>query len=288
MTTGEPVTGRIEQYESPQGIRLTVTDKIPYRDPEGNLLGLIGFAIDITDLRYTAGALFQSEGKLRAQYTSIPIPTYTWQRVEDDFVLVDCNEAATRFTQGKISRLLQRRASEIYGHRPDIVEDLSRCYAERTTVEREMSYQLISTGEEKHLSVKYAYVPRDQVLVHTEDITEHRRAEEALRDSEERNRFFFENAAIGTGIADLEGYIHAANRATCALFGYTMEELLARNVRDLYFNPDDRLETVRHIQARGRLTDFEVSLKRKDGTPFDGLLSAELIQFAIRHGLVSA
>ena len=68
------------------------------------------------------------------------------------------------------------------GHtdRPDILAELSQCFRERIPIEREMPYRFKTTDEEKHLAVKYAFVPPDQVLVHTEDVTERVQAEEAL------------------------------------------------------------------------------------------------------------
>jgi PAS domain-containing protein len=119
--------------------------------------------------------LRESEEKLRAQYKGIPVPTYTWQGVEDDFVLVDYNDAAVEITQGKIADLVGIKASEMYRDTPRILEELSRCVAEKVSIEREMSYRFRSTGEIRDLAVKYAFVPPGLVLVHTEDITERQR-----------------------------------------------------------------------------------------------------------------
>jgi len=124
-------------------------------------------------------ALRESQETLRAQYKGIPIPTYTWQRVEEDFVLVDYNDAAMAITHGNVANFVGKRASEMYKDRPEILEELSRCFAEKTSIKREMLYRF-STGESKHLSVSYGFVPPDRVLVHTEDITERKMLDERL------------------------------------------------------------------------------------------------------------
>jgi PAS domain S-box-containing protein len=49
MESGLPKTGIIEPMETPGGLRWLRTDKIPYRDPEGNTVGVIGFAVDVTE-----------------------------------------------------------------------------------------------------------------------------------------------------------------------------------------------------------------------------------------------
>ena len=124
--------------------------------------------------------LRESEAKMRAQYKGIPVPTYTWQRVGEDFVLVDYNDAAVAITQGKIVDYLGQTASEMYGNSPQILEEFERCFTEQVPIEREMPYRYRSTEESKHLAVKYAFVPPDLVLVHTEDITERVRAREEI------------------------------------------------------------------------------------------------------------
>jgi signal transduction histidine kinase len=112
----------------------------------------------------------------------MPIPVYTWQRVGDDFVLTDYNDAAVAITYGNVTNFLGIKASDLYSDAPEIQEELSRCFAEKTSIERDMPYTYRSTGETKYLAVKYAFVPPDLVLVHTEDITERRRIEEELRE----------------------------------------------------------------------------------------------------------
>jgi len=128
--------------------------------------------------------LRESEEKMRAQYKGIPIPTYTWQKVGPDLVLVDYNDAAVAITQGKIADFVGITVSEMYRDRPEIRDEIKRCFDEKTTSEREMSYWYKSTGEHKYLAVKYAFVPPDLVLVHTEDITERKEMQERLVRSE--------------------------------------------------------------------------------------------------------
>jgi signal transduction histidine kinase len=142
----------------------------------------------ITERQRAEEALRESEEKLRAQYRSIPVPTYTWQRVGEDLVLVDYNDAAVVITQGKIADFVGIEARELYHDMPELPEALTQCFAEKTVIEQEMLYRYKSTGESKHLAVKYAFVPPDLVLVHTEDITERKRTEEALQQYAERLR----------------------------------------------------------------------------------------------------
>lgn len=117
---------------------------------------------------------------MRAFYKYSPIPTYIWQRIGDDYVLVDYNDAAGDITKGKIANLLEKKASEIYLDTPEILEEFRCCYADKKTVQREMFYPMRTTGDYKYLAVKYVFVPPDFIVVHTEDITERKKIEHSL------------------------------------------------------------------------------------------------------------
>jgi PAS domain S-box-containing protein len=101
------------------------------------------------------------------------------------------------------------------------------------------------------------------------DVTERKRAEQAIRESEERYRALFEGAVDGILIADVETkrFVHA-NSAMCEMLGYTEEELTKLTVSDIH--PKDALERVIaefEAQARGeKLLATDIPCLRKDGT----------------------
>ena len=166
------------------------------RDAQGEIVEIAAIQQDISERTRAEKALMESEEKLRTQYKSIPVPTYTWQRRGDDFILVEYNDASVTITRGKVGEYLGKKARDIYKDKPEILEDLRRCYAERTPIMHEMPYLLEATGEVKHLDVKYVFVPPDLILTHTEDITERKRAERELSASEKRFRGLFEDSPI--------------------------------------------------------------------------------------------
>jgi PAS domain S-box-containing protein len=110
------------------------------------------------------------------------------------------------------------------------------------------------------------------------DITARKRAEEALRCSEEKYRTLFEQSKDAIFIA-LNAKVVDANQAALDLFGYTREEAIGLDVEKVYANADDdRLRFRGEIEKYGSVKDFELRLKKKDGTIIDCLLTATLRQ----------
>ncbi len=108
------------------------------------------------------------------------------------------------------------------------------------------------------------------------------KAEEALAKSEERYRALVENAPIGIGMAALDGRTLAGNEALLRLLGFTQEEFLQINLRDIYQNPADRTRIVQRLQTYRRVVNEKVTLSRKDGTVVPVSLTAA--QFAWETG----
>ncbi len=103
------------------------------------------------------------------------------------------------------------------------------------------------------------------------DITERKRAEEALRASEERFRVAFEEAPVGMVIGEGDGVLTKANRAVCRMTGYRQEELVGRHVRDLTY-PEDREVSGPFLKQllAGEIASFTLEKRylRKNGQPF--------------------
>jgi PAS domain S-box-containing protein len=152
----------------------------PFRSPSGELIGIVEDFRDITERRSTEDALRESEERLKSQYKGIPLPTYTWQKIDNDFVLMDYNYAAEEITRGKIADWLGVKFSEMYKDMPRVRDEIWQCFKEKTIIKAEMPYKFRSFDKEAFFVVHYSYVPPDLVLVHTQDITERKRAEENL------------------------------------------------------------------------------------------------------------
>jgi PAS domain S-box-containing protein len=112
------------------------------------------------------------------------------------------------------------------------------------------------------------------------DISERRRAEQALRQSEAKYRELFENATYGIFRANTAGKFLDVNPALVAMLGYgSKQELMACNLsREVYENQDDRIEAIEKCRSAGRVDGVEVKWKHKNGKPIDVRLSGRIIQ----------
>ena len=96
---------------------------------------------------------------------------------------------------------------------------------------------------------------------------------EELGRSEERYRTLFEDSRDAIFVS-LQSEIVAANQAALDLFGFTREAAIGSDVEDRYVDPDDRERFREKVAEKGSVRDFEVKLRKRDGTVMDCLLTA--------------
>jgi PAS domain S-box-containing protein len=101
-----------------------------------------------------------------------------------------------------------------------------------------------------------------------------RQAGQTIRKSERHYRRLFEESRDAILLTTPEGAFLDANPATVELFGYSREELMRLNVRRLYAHPERRKDYQHKMHDEGSVREFEVTLKRKDDTYLECLVTA--------------
>jgi len=245
----------------------------------GKMYAILGFGKNITDRKKAEQRLIDSEEMFRALYKEGPIATYTWKKLNDDFVFIEFNNTAEKITNGNVVSVLGYRASEMYKDRPDILEDLHICFDQKTNITREMKYKFQFTAEEKYLLVKYGYVKPDLVIVQTEDITEKRMAEEKLKESELKYRNMINNLDVGFYQVSLDGVLLTHNPAYNKILGFEIsEDLRNTNVTDLWQQPELRKEYLKQMLRDNYARDYICHALKKNGEKIVLELNSHLIK----------
>jgi PAS domain S-box-containing protein len=117
-----------------------------------------------------------------------------------------------------------------------------------------------------------------KVIQIVRDITEQKKVEDALRESEERHKALFEGSADGILVADIETkQFRYTNKVICTMLGYSKEELMGMRITDIH--PEESLESVISeikAQEEGRETRaVNIPCRKKDGTIIYTSISAQ-------------
>ena len=163
-------------------------------------------------------------------------------------------------------------------------------YIEEVRSGKSTFYENIFNLEQGNRWIRVNYVPDfDEqrrvkgIVVLSYDITDRKRAEEALRGSEERFRLAFENANDGVCLVDTDGNLVRVNNRMCDIFGYSKKELESMTVNDIA-HPEDKDISPRFIKKSisGEVESavFEKRYFHKQGHIIWGQVSSSIIKDA--------
>jgi len=123
--------------------------------------------------------------------------------------------------------------------------------------------------------------PSPSVLTLIRDVTEHKRAEHALRSSEDRFRRSFHLSPDSININRIrDGMYVSVNRGFTQILGYTEDEVLGRTSIEfnIWDDPEDRIRMVEGLTKDGVVSNLEARFRAKDGSIVHGLMSAAAIE----------
>jgi PAS domain S-box-containing protein len=245
---------------------------------------LVGIFRDITERKRVEGALRESEEKFRTMTESSL----------DGIVVMDGEGVITYFNKAaedvlgykgkeiigkKVHDILVSKESkkEYYGRLPRF-KKTGKCKVTGKTCEM---FAAAKDGRRipLEISISSMKVSGDWYSVASfRDVTERKRAEEALWESEKKYRDLVDNALVGIYNTNLKGDILFANDALLGMFGYRSEkELMKENVRARYRKPEERTAFLKELRKNGRVTNYEIQYVAKGGKVLDVLESATLV-----------
>jgi PAS domain S-box-containing protein len=300
--TGQPHTGEITTPDN----RMWLIGGYPVKDTDGEVTGMVEVTLDVTEQVRVERELRQSERRYRSVFEDSPIAlweedfTDVKARIDelrndgiDDFEqyfdahaevvrecaalvkLVDVNQCALRLYKARDKKDLAEGLPLIFDDEsyPVFKDELIAIAAGVTRFDAETTARTLS-GEKKHIMLRWSVVrgaekDLSRVLVSDIDITERKRAEEALQRLMEFNDSIVQNMGEGVIVLEEQGIITFANPGAERLLGYTAEELTGQQWTRIV--PADR-----HAEIEATLHHthhFELEVVRKDGLRTSVLVS---------------
>lgn len=191
----------------------------------------------------------------------------------------------------RLSELLGYSESELLAgtfmdvtHPDDVEADWSRC--QRLIRGEINSFELEKRYIRKDRAVVWVYLNCSGVydaegrlihfLTYIQDISDRKRAEDALRVSQEQWRTVIETVPIGIAISTVDGRVLDLNTAAWTILGYdSKEEFLGLAAASHYVDPADRRRRIEQLKAGHQV--FEAQYKKKDGSLFWGRCTAAIL-----------
>ena len=248
------------------------------RDKNGNPAGFVGITRDITERKKIETEMKESEQLYRTLFENtddgfmLVEPIYNENGNAYDIRFLKFNAAYERQTGAKADDALGRKASEVV---PELEPEIISLSGKVAKTGKSAYSETFDKYSNKWYDSHYIPFAKGQVGILFRDITIGKKAEEALKESEERLKIYLEGSPAGVFVANTDGRFLYANEAASKLLGYSKEEFLNMGVFDVTFE-DERninLERFNELRKTGKAWG-ESRFKRKDGSPVFVILNA--------------
>ncbi len=273
LTSRKPKLGEVELLSTTDGQKIWVqTDKVPYFDANGESIGIVVMAQDVTERKNAEHALVESDEKFHQLADNIN--DVFWIRSPDMSKVYYVSPAYSEIwgrpieidsmPKGWLDRIFpedRQIVSDAYG---DLMGDVAKIEVEYRILRPDGAHRWVRT---RGFQVRDSDGTLIRLAGIVTDITERRRVSQALTESEARYRELFENAIDIIYTHDLQGNYTSVNKAGESIMGYTKAEALAMNIADTVA-PEFSEKAMKMIAAKlagEEVTAYELDLIAKGG-----------------------
>ncbi len=251
---------------------------------KGRIVGALGIIRDVTGRKRFENELKESEKKFRVLTETAACGIFIHHG--DKFLYVNpASEAISGYTREEL--LSMNFWDMVHPDFRQLVKERSQARLKGESLPSRYELKIITkTGEERWIDMTVGvieYEGKPAILGTSFDITERKRAEQALRESEERYRTILENIEDGYYEVDLAGNFTFFNDRICQMLGYSRNELMGMNNRQYTDeeNAKKLFEAFSKVYQTGKSsTEFDWEVIRKGGTKRIGEASISLIRDA--------
>ncbi|MEH2304230.1 PAS domain S-box protein [Nostoc sp.] len=253
----------------------------PILDAQGNLIEILSVGTDATERKRAQQALQESELKFRTIIENA-----------NDLIFVLTPDGTFTYHSPNVTPILGYSLAEVEGHSMVEFVEPEDSTISMSALERSATGEKLTDIEVRlrhkdgswrwfNFNTSTINTPSDGIAIAGvgRDITERKQAEEALRRSEMKYRNIFENSQVGIfRTCQKDGLIIDANQRGAEILGFSSAADLIDKyfTTDLYVNPDDRVQMLAELEKDGEVRNFEVALRRLDGSLVWVLLSLRL------------
>ncbi|MDX9769832.1 MAG: PAS domain S-box protein [Tenuifilaceae bacterium] len=241
----------------------------PWYEADGSIGGIILYSEFITQRKQAEVALQQSEERFKMLFEKAPVG---YQSLTEDGHFLEVNEtwlSLLGYTKEEVigkwfGDFLAPEFVEGFRERFPLFKEQGRIHSEFKMVRKDGTQVFIAFDGRIGYTLNGEF---QQTHCTLNDITEQRKAEQALRESEERFRGLYENATVGIYRTTPDGKILLANPALIKMLEYSsFEELTKRNLNNQgYETGYQRTEFMRQVEETGEVKGLESAWRTKSG-----------------------
>ena len=283
--TGKPIDGFDWPIIRKDGTKRYVEASISLqKDSSGKPIGFRGIARDVTERKRMEEELKESEKQYRTFFNTSRDCVFI---TSINGRLIDMNDAAVElFGYASRDELMQISIPDLYVKKEERTKHTNAIVKNGYSKDYPVDMRRKDGGVINTLitsSLQYDANGRVIGFMGTiKDITERKKSEEALKNSEAKYRNIFENSVEGIYQATIEGRFITANTALARMAGYDSPEELIESIKDmgtqLYVHPVDRKRFMEIREAKGFVDGFEVEFYKKDGSTFWVVINARAVK----------
>jgi len=241
----------------------------------GEVVEYLCIGEDITDYKQAFKKLKDSEAQKSSIIAASPDLVICHDREGNYLDILSSSEELLYLPR---KELLGKKMSDVLP--TDLAEKIGKAIhdALATGKLQTMEYTLKTPSGNHSFESRIKSSGENEVICFIRDVTEQKRTEKKLRESEERYRQILSSIEEGYYEVDLAGNIMFFNDALPKMIGYTREEFMGMSYKQLYKDPDTVFQTFHRVFLSGHPeTDFTLDMVKKNGEVAYGELSISLI-----------